>query len=290
MKSGMPVAGIATGLGVAVISALSFVAARAGPSEALFASDLTVLRFAGAFAPALAALLLVPTLRHTIAALALPKIVLIALAGGAPYALLLYAGFARAPAAHGSAILPGVLLVVSTALGALLAGEHASRRFLAGASLVLAGIAVIGAAAFVSSAAVATGDALFVIAAIMWALYGIMLRRWRIDPLAGTVISILGALPFMPLLLFGASGLWTASLQAIAFQAGIQGALNAFGNVLLYSLTVRLLGPATTALFTALVPILGAALAWATLGEAITHDILIAGALVISGMVVVLRR
>lgn len=290
MQTRMPVAGIATGLGVAAISAVTFVAARAGPGDALFASDLTMLRFIGALPPALIVLLLMPSLRHAVAALALPKIILIALAGGVPYALLLYAGFARAPAAHGSAILPGTLLVVSTTLGFLFTGERLTRRFFVGAGLVLAGVVVIGAAAFGASAEVAAGDAIFVVAATLWALYGIMLRRWRIDPLAGTAISVLGALPFLPLLLLGASGLWTARWQAIAFQAGIQGVLNAFGNVLLYSMTVRLLGPATTALFTALVPIAGAALAWGTLGEPITPAIAIAGALVVAGIVVVVRR
>jgi drug/metabolite transporter (DMT)-like permease len=286
----MPAAGIATGLGVAAISAITFVTARAGPAHALFASDLTVLRFAGALAPTLCVLFLMPSLRHGVAALAAPKIILLALAGGAPYALLLYAGFARAPAAHGSAILPGTLLVISTALGFWLAGERITKRFLAGAALVLAGIGAIGAAALAASAEIAAGDAIFVLAAALWALYGVMLRRWRIDALAGTVISVVGALPFLPFLLFGASGLWAAPWQALAFQFGVQGVLNAFGNVLLYSLTVRLLGPATTALFTALVPILGGVLAWATLGEALTPYIVAAGALVVAGMVVALVR
>jgi drug/metabolite transporter (DMT)-like permease len=104
--------------------------------------DLAALRFAAA------GLLLLPVvLRHGFggaAGVGWGRALLLTLAAGGPYTLIMFAGPSFAPAGHGAVIIPGATPVVSTALVWLWFGERPWPTRLAGLALVVVGLVLVG--------------------------------------------------------------------------------------------------------------------------------------------------
>jgi drug/metabolite transporter (DMT)-like permease len=139
--------------------------------------------------------------------------------------------------------------------------------------LVLAGI-VLTAADTLSHGTRITGmqlvgDALFLCGSSSWATFTLLLRRHPMQPLAATVATTLGsAMAYLPLWwLFLPSTLAQAPVAEILMQAVYQGVLVVFVAMLLYTLSVRQLGPQTVALLMAVVPGLAALAAVPILDE-----------------------
>ena len=203
----------------------------------------------------------------------LKVIALFSLFGGIGYAVVVYAAFRLAPAAHASVLLPGTLPFLTAIIAWLWLGERFTGPRQAALLIVFAGI-VLTAADSLSlgmhvSPAQILGDALFLCGSSLWAIFTLLLARYPMPPLAATVTTTLGsAAVYLPVwLLFLPSNLALASAREIIIQAAYQGVLVVFIAMLLYTFAVRSLGSQTVALLMAFVPVISALAAVPVLGE-----------------------
>jgi drug/metabolite transporter (DMT)-like permease len=161
--------------------------------------------------------------------------------------------------------------VAGLVLSALVLGDRFTPRKGLGIGVVLAGLVLLsGVDAASFSGRALMGDAMFVAAGTLWAGFGILLRRHRLDPLLATaVISVSALLTYVPvyLALEGTARLAAASATVLWTEVLVQGAVAGAGTLFTYATMVRLLGPARAAVFPALAPGLAALMAWPVLGH-----------------------
>lgn len=228
--------------------------------------DLAALRF-GVAGP----LLLPIVVRHGLAGAAgigWGRGIVLAIAAGAPYTLILYGGLALAPAGHGAVIVTGATPLVSTLLVWLWLGDRPSPARLAGLPLILVGLVFVSWSGQSAGSASWVGDVLFALDATLWGLFTVLARHWRVDPLRGTAVVWSLALAYLPIYfaLCGAR-LMAAPRGEVLFQAVYQGLGVAIGALALYAFAIRVLGASAASLFMPLVPLFGVLLAIPVLGE-----------------------
>lgn len=191
------------------------------------------------------------------------KYLLLALCGGIGYSLLVYGGFAYAPTAHAAVFVNGGIPFWTVLILALLAGFRVAPGTLLALLVSLAGILLIAwESLFVAAeAGYWRGDLLFLLAAATWAVFGLLMRRWRIAPtLAITAVAVFSATLFLPVYgLFLPKSIGTAPLAAIALQGGYQGIVAALCAGWMYSYATHSIGPTRASMMLALVPGLSAA-------------------------------
>ena len=278
--------GLLAALAAALIGSGWQIASRHGVTTTLGPLELALLRYG------IPALVLLPLLLKTgLLPPGLPRcqLGLLVLGGGLPFGLLVLAGAQWAPAVHmGVFVAGGVPLF--TALGARLAwGERISGWRLAGLLLIVAGMGVFGVGNVAGSALAWRGDLLFVLAALLWAVYTLVFRRSGLTPWQGVaVINAWSVLLLLPvLLLWGAPRLLTAPWTDVVFQALGQGVVAGLLGLVTYMVAIARLGASRASLSAALVPLstaLGAA--W-LLGEPLGAGTLVASALVAAGVALV---
>lgn len=228
---------------------------RAGVKSGLAGPDFLILRFG--VAAVLTAPLLVwrwPQVR----AIGPGRALALALAAGPLFVLVGSTGFAFAPLSHGAVVQPATVAVGGLILGTLLLGEAMTARKALGAGAVIAGVLLVGGAALTTGEAGAwIGDLLFAAAGGLWLVFTVLLRRWRIDPLAGAaVVNAISGAVVLPayLLAVGPDRLAALPPGTLALQAFVQGVLAGAVAVAAFAVAVRELGAGRAALFPALVP------------------------------------
>jgi len=213
------------------------------------------------------------------------------LGAGVPYALIVFAGLGMAPASHQAMLGPSSVMIFTAALSWLLLGERFDRVQLAGMAVIVAGVGALGWQGLAGGGPIGIGHLLFVIAALMWSVFTIAARAWRVDALLSTAIVSTLSLVYLPVyfLLFG-DGLRAASLGALVTQAVFQGLLAGVIALILYMRTVAALGAGRASLFTALVPAMAALLAVPVLGEVLTGATIAGLLLITAGMAIAVSR
>ena len=220
--------------------------------------------------------------------------VLCGLFGGFIYAVLCYAGFFYAPAAHASVLMPGSLPLWTAVLAAALLGDRITPARALGLACIVAGDVVVGGEGLLSAfdgGEVWKGDLIFMSAAFCWSVYGVLARRYQLDAVRATVaITVFACFTYLPLFVgLTAAGLLPTRLAdapwgEIAFQALFQGV----GSVVISGITfvqmVRAFGPVKSTMITALVPGLSALGAVIFLGEPLGANLLAGLALVTAGI------
>jgi len=270
-----------------LIYASQFVLSRWSMQRTLSLWDLAALRFT------VAGLLSLPiVLRHRPGgAVAWRRIAVLSVAAGAPYTLIMYAGLTLAPASHGAVIITGATPVFATLLAWLWLGERQWPSKALGLALIVIGLMLVGWPELIAGGSAWLGDALFTVAAVLWALFTVGVRRWRIDPLPATAAVWVLALPYVPVYAVMAGGrVLDAPRGEVVFQALFQGLGVAIVALALYAWAIRVLGDARAALFMPLVPVFGVVLGVAVLDEvpAAVQVVGIAG--VTLGMALAARR
>jgi len=257
----------ALAIGAAVLAMLiyasQFVLSRWSMQRTLSLWDLAALRFT------VAGLLSLPVLlRHRPAgAVGWRRVAALSIAAGAPYTLIMYGGLVLAPAAHGAVIVTGVTAVVTTALAWLWFGVRPSPARTAGLVLVVIGLTLVGSPG-VGGGHAWLGDALFIVAGALFALFTVGARHWRVDPLPATAAVWVLALPYVPIYAAVAGPrVLEAPRGEVVFQALFQGLGVAIAALALYAWAIRVLGDARAALFMPLVPVFGVLLGVAVLDE-----------------------
>ncbi|HYS47604.1 MAG TPA: EamA family transporter, partial [Xanthobacteraceae bacterium] len=170
-------AGIACGAGAALFWAAGFVAARHGIAAGFSPADIVFHRFVWAglvFLPFVARAGL-----RDLGGVGWAKGAALTLVGGPPLAFLSYAGFLFVPLAHGGVIQPSCAALGGLVLATLVLKEKLPAQRAAGAAVIVAGLAVIGADAL---ATIGTrglvGDLSFATAGLMFAAFATLLRLW----------------------------------------------------------------------------------------------------------------
>ena len=267
---------------VAVLVSASYpVVTRAGVTGAFAPQDLMLLRFG------VGALLFLPYLALQCRAIrpeAWRQGVLLSVFQGAGMAALAICGLQFAPASHAAALGPGFVPAWVVLLGFLVFARRPSSRMMIGTALSTIGVIVL--ATWSASAAkpdVLAGDAMFLAASALGALYILQMRSWGINAIqAAAIVTLYSALAVVPWYLWSASGaLRQAAPFALLWQILWQGAL--IGCVALVALNhaIARLGPERASALVALVPALSAILGLLFLGE-IPSDAEIAAILAIS--------
>jgi drug/metabolite transporter (DMT)-like permease len=259
-------AGVACGVGAAVFWAAGLVAARHGINIGLSPADMAVHRFVWSGLAMLPSVLLNRDLVH----IGLSRGLAVTLFGGPLLALLSYAGFLLVPLGHGGVIQPSCAAVIGLLLATVVLKEKLPLQRLAGALTIVLGLMVIGGEAL---ATIGThgllGDLSFALAGTCFAVFGMLLRLWRITPMRAVgVIGVL-ALPLLPLqwAVLGfdrllAAGFWENFLQAL-----VQGVFAGPASTYLFTKSVVLLGAGRAAVFPSLVPGFTLLIGYFVLGE-----------------------
>jgi len=240
-------------------------AAITGPFEP---QELVTLRFG------IAGLLFIPYLAlqwRTIDRVARLRGVPLTLFQGAGMGALVIYGLQLAPASHQAALGPGVSPAWVALLGLVVLARRPSARAIFGGALCALGVLVLAgwSAAAGDSASVLAGDAMFLGASALGALYVLQLRNWGIGVMQGAaLVSIYSAVIVVPWHLWSApQSLWRVAPAELAWQALWQGVLIGCVSLIALNQAIARLGAERSSALVALVPVLTAILALAFLGE-----------------------
>ena len=260
---------IASILTAVAIWGLQFVMIRLAVTTSLTAVDIMFLRYAFSL-PVMIPILWRYGWRNG-AGLGWGRAAILTILGGGPMLMLSNLGLQFAPANHASCLQPGTVAVCSTLF--LMATGAARRTWIIPAALVVAaaGLALVamgGVGAVGVEPLTPVGDALFMASGVCWALYTILLVRWKASPLIMTALGAVISLAMMPLFFAGfPSKLLIAPFSEIMLHGLFQGVINYTFAFLLWAYAAQALGPVRMGYFAPLIPVSGVLCAIPILGE-----------------------
>ncbi|MDR3422671.1 MAG: DMT family transporter [Xanthobacteraceae bacterium] len=274
--------GFLCGAGAALCWAIGFVAARHGINTGLSPLVIALHRYVW---PGLALLPYVAVNSPgDLAGVGWRRGLTLAIFGGLPLALLSYLGYLFVPLGHGGIIQPSCAALGGLVLARAVLKEPLPARRVAGALAIVLGLAVIGAEAFRTIGAHGVGgDLLFVAAGSFFAVFGMLVRLWRVDALRAAAITSVLSLLGVPILLFTFDNAVATGFRENLLQAVTQGALAGAGAIYLFTRAVVLLGASRAVLFPSLVSPFVLLIGFLALGEVPSVSQLIGLAIVIVG-------
>lgn len=277
--------------GVAVLIAASYpVATRAGVTGAFTPEELVALRFG------VGALLFLPYLVlqwRRITRSAWLQGVPLTLFQGAGMGALVICGLQLAPANHAAALGPGVNSAWVALLGFVVFSKRPSARVLIGATLCAAGVLSLawwGTAE--RNLAVLCGDAMFLAASALGALYVLQLRSWGVSAVQGAaIVSLYSALIVVPWYVCTAPvPMWRIAPVELAWQVLWQGVLIGCVAFVALNHAISRLGAERSSALVAVVPVLAALLAFVFLGEVPAPAEIAAFAIISAGVSIAASR
>lgn len=195
---------------------------------------------------------------------------------GLAYPLLAYGGFVYAPASHGAVLMSGLLPFFTTFIAFFVLGERPSKLRIGGLSLIAAGVGVlasgsIGSAVVGPHGPVWIGDLMLIGSSMLWALFTVLIKRWKVRALDVTmIVSVMAMLVYLPVYwLLLPKHIDQVPLMTVLMQAFYQGVIVVCLAMMTYAKATELLGPAKLAVLMSTVPAMGALLAVPLLGEAL---------------------
>jgi len=278
--------GLAFGLTAAFAWGAQAVVARTGTMAGYSPLDLAALRYIAA------GLVLAPfawRARRALMAIGLPRLVVVAIAGGAGNALLFGWGLVYAPASHGGTIAPIMAAVMGAVLGIPLLGERPTRGRVLAIGVIASGVLMIGWDGIGGAHPGAwRGDLILLCAGTTWAAFTLLLRRWQVPALAGNaaVCCISALLLVPPWLLLGMGSVPQQPIGMSLLQMAAQGLVASALATTLYARAGELLGATRTACLTTLVPVMALLLSVVVLAEPLGAAKLAGVVLAVGGMLV----
>jgi drug/metabolite transporter (DMT)-like permease len=243
------------------------VATRAGVTGSFAAHDLIALRFG------VGAALFLPYLIWQCRAIsrdAWLRGVPLTIFQGAGMGALVICGLQFAPANHQAALGPGVSPAWVAVLGFAFFARRPSPRMLVGAALCAVGVlALAWSSALRADPRVLLGDAMFLAASALGALYVLRLRSWGVGAIqAAAIVSLYSALIVVPWHLWsGQASLARFAPLELLWQTLWQGVLIGCVSLIALNHAIRRLGAERSSALVALVPVLTAIFALIFLGE-----------------------
>lgn len=199
---------------------------------------------------------------------------------------------AATTSATNMALITSLVPVLSLLLAVPLLGVRLSKLALLGAFISFSGLLFMLSQGDLArlSTSVVPGDLLLLLAAVVYALYGVLLKRWSLQLPTWDLLymQILFAVFMLSPLLFFASSIsiTQASLPLITYAAICASILAPWAWIK----AITLLGTERTAIFMNLMPIFTAVLASTLLGEQLGVPHYVGGALVLTGVSLVQYR
>lgn len=196
-----------------------------------------------------------------------------------------------------AALINGTTPILTIILAATIGLDRLTRRRTVGAFLSLIGVGWIvsrGSLETISSLSFNYGDLVMLVAALLWAIYTILVNRVlrTLSPLATTTLITVLALPFLGVI--GGYELATRPIGPISPVVVIGllyvGAMASVVAFLSWSIGVRGIGAARSSIFLNLTPVFTAVIAVLALGERIGPAQLVGGLLVICGVTLASSR
>ncbi|MFZ3351010.1 MAG: DMT family transporter [Xanthobacteraceae bacterium] len=258
--------GVLCGAGSALFWAFGFVAARHGVLDGMSPLVLALHRFIW---PGFALLPLVARSGlGDLGGLGWRRGIALTAFGGLPLALWSYIGYVYVPLGHGSLIQPSCAAVGGLVLAHLVLKEALPPRRVAGALTIMLGLVVIGSEAIRTMGRQGLlGDLLFVAAGSSFAIFGMLLRLWRVPPIHAAAVTSVLSLAGLPILFLAYRNLIAAGLWENLLQAVVQGIFAGPAAIYLYTRAVVLLGAGRAALYPSLVPPFSLVVGFLTIGE-----------------------
>jgi drug/metabolite transporter (DMT)-like permease len=274
--------GVVCGAGAALCWAAGFVAARHGILTGMSPLVLALHRYVWA------GLVLIPVAAigdfGDLGRVGLWRAAAITLFGGLPLALWSYYGYVYVPLGHGAIIQPSCAALGGLVLSSLVLNEKLPPRRILGGLAMVAGLVIIGIEALHTIGAHGfLGDMMFVAAGSSFAIFGMLLRLWRISAMPAVALTSIVSLAGLPLLFFCFDNFLAAGFLPNLLQAIVQGVFAGAGAVFLFTRAVILLGAGRAALFPALVPPFTLLIGFIALGEAPSVSQLIGLVVVVIG-------
>lgn len=214
------------------------------------------------------------------------KLAILGMLGMALWQGLAYVA-AETTSATNMGILAAMVPLLTVLLSALILHESPTLGGTLGGGVALVGVLVLlgrGNPASLLGLEVAVGDALMVVAATCYALYGVMLKRWPLDLPPWVVLyaqvcfAVLLLLP--PYLLGPMTPVDTGNVGLILY-AGIPASII---TTYLWMRAIRQIGASRASIFINLMPLFSALIAMLALGERLAVFHVIGGALVLAGV------
>ena len=151
---------------------------------------------------------------------------------------------------------------------------------------MVAGLTVIGREALTTIGTHGLlGDFTFAMAGVMFAIFALLLRLWRIEAMRATAVVSVLTLLYAPVhaIAFGFDRMIAAGWAENALQALVQGVFSGPTAIYLFARSVVLLGVSRAAVFPSLVPGFTLLVGYAVLGEVPTVAQLVGLAIVLFG-------
>ncbi|MGR5067732.1 MULTISPECIES: DMT family transporter [Vibrio] len=197
-----------------------------------------------------------------------------------------YAGLTTT--ASNMALISSLVPLISVFLSVPLLGKSISMLSLVGGVLSLAGLAFMlghGDISYFLHQNMTQGDSLMLAASLCYAIYCVLLKRWKMPFNSLTLVYMQGAFTLVMLM-----PLWLRSEQLLPSQSALP--LIAYAGIaasifapLMWVKAIDLIGADSSAMFMNLMPVVSVALASSLLGEQVYNYHIIGGMLVISGVV-----
>lgn len=214
-----------------------------------------------------------------------PRYIVLSIFGGLGYGLFVYSGFSYAPSAHAGIFVNGGIPFCTVLIAALSSGFQLARQTVLALVISTFGLLLIGIDSLLSHHGdqEIIGDLFFLAAAMSWAIFGILMRRWKIRPLLGICgIACFALVIYWPVyLLFLPKTLLTAGWKDITLQCVYQGLIAAMLAASLYSYANQKIGACQASMMLALVPAVSAIGAYFILAEQISWTVML-GIVVVS--------
>jgi drug/metabolite transporter (DMT)-like permease len=245
----------------------------------------------------LAGLLLTPFLLHPVwrdryrIAPLLPKLAVLGLLGMVLYQGLAYVAAKTTPATN-MAIIASLIPLITLVLSIPLLHEPPTLGTLLGGVVSLAGLCILmghGEPLSLLDHGIGQGDFIMLLAALSYAGYGVLLRRWAVPlPIWQSLYMQIwfGVLFLLPFFLHGPAAPITARNLPLILYATIP---TSIGAPYIWMLALKHLGPSRASIFLNLVPVFTALLAILLAGEHLEHYHLIGGAMALAGVALAQR-
>lgn len=279
--------GLLAGLASALIGGAWQVVTRQSTTTTLGPPGLALLRYG------VPCLLLLPVLWRTgLLPRGVPRrlLLVMVLGAGLPFGLVAMSGTRFAPAAHMGVMMAGAAPLFTAGLSWLLWRDKPEPARALGLAAMALGVLLLGAPALARTGPVDVGtwrgDALFLLAAALWAGFTLAFRRSGLTAWQGAALinawSALGLLLWLPWP--PQAALAAAPAADVAWQLLWQGLVAGVLGLWTFAAAVTRLGAARAASFGALAPVVSALGGWWWLGETLQPLDLLAVACAVAGV------
>ncbi|MFT6188746.1 MAG: drug/metabolite transporter (DMT)-like permease [Oleispira sp.] len=225
-----------------------------------------------------------------------PRLIICSLIGGLAYTLCAFSGFQLASASHAAILLPGMMPLFIIVLSFLINKEtHGIQKWL-GIGVITLGVSVLFAGelgvftgggfsngGFKFNTTTLLGDGWLVAAALFWAIFSVLIKRWQITPWQVTVsLALLTSVFYLPVyLVFLPKALSSASWSDIGLQAFYQGIMATIVQMIFYVKAVQRIGPSEMGAVMSIVPVISGIAAIVIFNEHVSIE-LISGLMCVS--------